>query len=151
MRNRYLSLVLFGITAIPLGAQGLTRINSSGIPRWADSALRTAGYNLASTMSPAVGWGDFDGDGFLDVAVGIVPAGNRQRGLAIVHRIDRSVHIVGAGQPFSNGKNELPASAGWGVEERWPQRDALRVDGWGTLHGWIAWNGQTYVWVQDSY
>jgi hypothetical protein len=60
MRNRYLSLVLFGITAIPLGAQSLTRIN-------------------------------------------------RQRVLAIVHRIDRSVHIVGAGQPFSNGKNELPA------------------------------------------
>jgi hypothetical protein len=150
MRLLYFPLTLCLITAVPLGAQDLTRINFSVIPSWADSGLRMAGYNLASTLSPAVGWGDFDGDGFLDVALEVVPAGNRQRGLAIVHRLDRSVHIVGAGQPFGNGKNELPASAGWAVELRWPYRDAVRVDGWGKLHGWIAWNGQAYVWVQDS-
>jgi len=23
------------------------------------------------------------------------------------------------------------------------------ADGWGTTHGWIAWNGESYVWVQD--
>ncbi len=149
MRNLFLPLALCIITAIPLDAQGLIRVNASGIPMWADSALRTAGYNLTSALSSEMGWGDFDGDGFLDVALGIVPAGNRQRGLAIMHTLDRSVHIVGAGQPVGNGKNELPASAAWGVERRWPYRDALRVDGWGTLHGWIAWNGQSYVWVQD--
>lgn len=139
------------IPAVALSAQGLTRINSSGVPLWADNALKTAGYNLTSSLSPEVGWGDFDGDGFLDVALAIVPAGNRLRGLAILHSVDRSVHIVGAGLPLGNGGNELPASAGWAIEPRWPYRDALRVDGWGTLHGWIAWNGQSFVWVQDSY
>ncbi|HMG18715.1 MAG TPA: hypothetical protein VK573_08325 [Gemmatimonadales bacterium] len=155
MRNLYFPLALSLITAVPLGAQGLSNLNFSGIPSWADSALRKAGvpghYHLTSSINPEVQWGDFDGDGFLDVVLAIVPAGNRQRGLAIVHRVDRSVHIIGAGQPLGNGKNELPASAGLAVERRWPYRDVVRVDGWGTLHGWIAWNSSSYVWVQDSY
>ena len=31
-------------------------------------------------------------------------------------------------------------------------RDVLRVDaaGAGDWHGWIAWTGQAYAWVQDS-
>lgn len=155
MRNLSMLFVLSLITANPLCAQDLFAVSPPGIPTWADSALRKAGvpgrYNLTSTLSPDVGWGDFDGDGFLDVAVGIVPAGNRLRGLAIVHRVDRGVHIVGAGHPVGNGKNELPPSTGWAVEQRWPYRDVLRVDGWGTMRGWIAWNGLEYVWVQDTY
>jgi hypothetical protein len=153
MRNIFLALAFCLICTGPLGAQDLA--NASGIPFWADSALKKVGvpgrYNLSSTVNPTMQFGDFDGDGFLDLAVQIVPAGNRLRGLAIVHRIDRSVHIVGAGQPLGNGKNELPPSAGWAVERRWPYRDVVRVDGWGATHGWIAWNGESYVWVQDSY
>jgi hypothetical protein len=153
MRNLFLALAFGLICTGPLAAQGLE--NASGIPLWADSALRKASvpgqYNLSSTINPAMQSGDFDGDGFLDVAVQIVPAGNRLRGLAIVHRIDCSVHIVGAGKPLGNGKNELPPSADWAVENRWPYRDVVRVDGWGTTHGWIAWNGESYVWVQDSH
>jgi hypothetical protein len=151
--NCALTSWLICVAPVSLGAQDLA--NASGIPFWADSALRKAGvpgqYNLSSTINPEMQSGDFDGDGFLDFAVQIVPAGNRLRGLAIVHRIDRSVHIVGAGQPLGNGKNELPPSAGWAVESRWPYRDVVRVEGWGTTHGWIAWNGESYVWVQDSY
>ena len=102
-----LTAVLVTTTVATLGAQGLTDINSRGIPIWADSALRKAGvpgrYNWSSGVNPEMQLADFDGDGFLDLAVAIVPAGNRLRGLALVHRLDRSVHIVGAGEPLGVG------------------------------------------------
>ncbi len=155
MRHPYLLLALVLIIAAPLGAQDAISVNSRGIPHWADSALRHAGvpgrYNLSSGIDPQAQFGDFDGDGFLDVVVAIVPAGSRLRGIAIVHRLSGSVHLVGAGQPLGNGTNEIPPSAGWAIERRWPHRDVVRVDGWGATHGWIAWDGRAYVWVQDAY
>jgi hypothetical protein len=135
------------------GAQSPSRV-ASGIPPWADSALVKAGvqgrYALTSGLNPDLRWGDFDGDGLLDVALAIVEPEGRRRGLVVIHRLDRSVHVVGAGQPLGNGKDELPALATWGVERLPSHRDALRVDGSGDVHGWIIWNGRAYVWVQDS-
>ncbi len=135
------------------GAQGPSRV-ASGIRAWADSALMEAGvqgrYDLTSELNPDLRWGDFDGDGLLDIALAIVEPGGRRRGLLIIHRLDRSVHIVGAGRPLGNGKDELPVLAAWGVERLHSHRDALRVDGSGDVHGWIIWNGRAYVWVQDS-
>jgi len=140
------------LTAATAGAQSLARV-ASGIPAWADSAFANAGlgtrYALTSGVNPDVRWGDFDGDGFLDVALGIVD-GSRRRGIAFIHRIDRSVHIVGAGQPVGNGRDELPVVADWGVQRLRSHRDAIRVDGSGDWKGWIVWNGQSYVWVQDA-
>jgi hypothetical protein len=130
------------------------RGGAQSLPAWVDSALTQAGvagkYELTSTLNPDVRWGDFDGDGFLDVALGVVASGTRRRGIVIVHRVDRSVHVVGAGQGIGNGRNEFPSDAGWGVQRLETHRDVLRTDGWGNWHGWLAWTGQAYVWVQDS-
>jgi len=123
-----------------------------GVPAWVDSALTAAGasgYASTSTLNPQWGWGDFDGDGFYDIAIDVVATGSRARGILIVHFIDRSVHVVGAGQPLGSGRNEL-GSAGWTIERLAHDRDVLRVDGqMGNFHGWVAWNGREYVWVQD--
>ena len=125
-----------------------------GVPAWVDSALTAAdasGYASTSTLNPQWGWGDFDGDGFYDIAIDVVATGSRARGILIVHFIDRSVHVVGAGQPLANGRNEL-GSAGWAIERLAHHRDVVRVDaqmGAGNLHGWVAWNGREYVWVQN--
>src|SRR2546422_2519882 len=83
----------------------------SPLPLWADSALTKAGfwgsYDFTSRLSPDVAFADLDGDGLWDVALGIVDKGGRRRGVAIVNQIDRSVHILGAGQPLGNGRNEF--------------------------------------------
>ncbi len=125
-----------------------------GIPAWADSALVAAGlgsrFDLTSSVGPTVGWGDFDGDGLLDVAVGIVDQGGRRRGIAIVHRIDESVHIVGAGQPVGDGTDDLARETTWSVARLRSHRDGIRVVTAWHGSGWLVWDGRSYAWLADS-
>src|SRR5207247_584555 len=71
---------------------------------------------MSSELNTIHEFGDFDGDGLLDLAVQIKDTGGLRHGIAIVHRIDRSVHVVGAGQPIGNGKDQLNWRASWGVD-----------------------------------
>ena len=129
----------------------------TGLPLWADSALRAGGldqrFTLSSRLNPVYQFGDFDRDGLTDVAVEILDAGLRC-GLAIVHRIDRSVHIVGAGQPIGNGRDHLARFGGWGVSS--PRHagghfgfgpDLVFITDPGAPDGWVVWDGRSYVWV----
>src|SRR6266516_4120064 len=87
-------LVCYGA---PAKAQ-LASTTFGGIPLWADSALRAAGLNrrfaLSSTLNPAFTFGDYDHDGLVDSVVGV--RGEGGGGIAIAHRIDCSVQIIGA-------------------------------------------------------
>lgn len=140
------------LSASTLDAQWFSRFNSQ-LPPWAESALTNAGfwssYDFTSRISPEVGVADLDGDGLWDLAISIVDLGGRRRGIAIVHHIDQSVHIVGAGQPLGNGQDALPNAGGWGVGALVGDHSGIRVVGWHTS-AWLVWNGRTYVWVQDS-
>ncbi len=132
-----------------LHAQSISRLNSP-LPLWADSALAKAGfwgaYEFSSRTSPRVEFGDLDGDGLWDVAIAIVDKSGRRGGLAIVHHLDRSVHIVGAGQPLGNGRDQF---SDWGLGSLIGHRAGVRVVDWHET-GWIVWNGQTYVWAPDT-
>ncbi|PYP58500.1 MAG: hypothetical protein DMD40_05365 [Gemmatimonadetes bacterium] len=123
---------------------------SSAVPLWADSALTKAGfwagYDFTSRVSPEIAYGDLDGDGLWDIALGIVDKAGRRHGVAIVNQIDRSVHILGAGKPLANGRVEF---SDWSLAELLGYRAGVRVLDW-HASGWFVWNGQTYVWVQDS-
>ena len=129
-----------------------------GIPRWADSALRAAGLNqrftLSSELNPVYAFGDLDRDGLVDIAVEVKDSGGLRCGIAIVHRLDRSVHIVGAGLPIGNGKDHLPCRGDWGVQSPWASDrhhafgpDLLYVEEGGTGSGWLIWDGHAYVWA----
>ena len=100
------------------GSAQLSPNTFGGIPLWADSALRAGGldqlFKLSSTLNPVYAFGDFDRDGLLDVAVEIKDAGGLRCGVAITHRIDGSVHIVGAGEALGSEAKEL-ACGRWGV------------------------------------
>src|SRR5947207_13009546 len=106
------------VAVVPASAQ-LSRRTVGGLPSWADIALVASGlgqrFILSSELNTIYEFGDFDRDGLLDVAVEIKDTGGLRYGIAIVHRIDRSVHVVGAGQPIGNGKNQLNWRASWGV------------------------------------
>jgi len=143
----------------PLEAQ-LSRHTVGGIPRWADSALVAAGlgrqFTLTSQLNPTYEFGDFDGDGLFDIAVEIKDTGGLRYGIAIVHRIDRSVHVVGAGQAIGNGKDQLSSRATWGVSSTRrghhaaSRRDLLYISQAGAPAGWLAWDGRTYVWLESD-
>src|SRR6266566_5218675 len=104
---------LLGVT--PAASQ-ISRTTFGGLPRWADSALIAAGlgrqFTLSSQLNPAYEFGDFDGDGFFDVAVEIKDTGGLRYGIAVVHRIDRSVHLVGAGRSATGRTSSAGARAG---------------------------------------
>ena len=141
------------LQAFPASAQ-LSRSTFAGIPLWADSAVRTAGLMLSSELNPVYAVGDFDRDGLSDLVLEVKDRGSLRCGIAILHRIDRSVHIVGAGRPVGNGKDEVSCRVGWGVQPaRHSRRDGTSspdllylVAGW-DRGGWLVWNGTTYVWV----
>ena len=139
------------------GSAQLSPNTFGGIPLWADSALRVRGlgqlFEVSSTLNPVYEFGDFDRDGLLDVAVEIKDDGGLRCGVAITHRIDRSVHIVGAGEPLGSGANEV-ACGRWSIQGG---RDGhrhvglspdllyvanARGQGW-----WVVWNGRSYVWI----
>src|SRR2546426_8362157 len=105
------------VTVAPASAQ-LSRRTFGGLPFWADSALVASGlgrqFVLSSELNTIYEFGDFDRDGLLDVAVQIKDTGGLRYGIAIVHRIDRSVHVVGAGHPIGNGQGQLNWRAGVG-------------------------------------
>src|SRR2546428_1052907 len=108
------------VSAAPAPARAQPRAGTfGGLPFWGDSALVVSGlgqrFMLSSELNTIYEFGDFDRDGLLDVAVEIEDTGGLRYGIAIVHRIDRSVHVVGAGQPIGNGKDQLNWRASWGV------------------------------------
>src|SRR3989441_9122350 len=110
--------LLITVAPAPASAQ-LSRRTFGGLPFWADSALVVSGlgqrFMLSSELNTIYEFGDFDRDGLLDVAVEIEDTGGLRYGIAIVHRIDRSVHVVGAGQPIGNGKDQLNWRASWAL------------------------------------
>jgi hypothetical protein len=155
-----LTRVLFAAALILRAATASAQLSPTtfgGIPLWADSALRAGGldqrFKLSSALNPAYELGDFDRDGLLDVAVEIKDAGGLRCGVAITHRSDRSVHIVGAGEPLGNAMNEL-ACGRWGAQSgRHRHRlvgfggDLLYVTDARGHSGWVAWDGHWYVWI----
>ncbi len=144
-------LVCYGA---PANAQ-LSSTTFGGVPLWADSALRAAGLNrrfaLSSTLNPAFAFGDFDHDGLVDIAVEVQAAGGC--GIAIAHRIDRSVHIIGAGTPVGNGASHVVCRR-WGVASAGHRnrhaafgQDFVVVTDAAGRSGWLAWDGHSYVWI----
>jgi hypothetical protein len=156
MLIRVLPFVALVLGPVPARAQ-LSPTTVGGLPLWADSALRAKGldqrFTLSSRLNPVYEVGDFDRDGLLDVAVEVKDAGGLGCGVVITHRIDRSVHLVGAGEPVSTGTNQLICGQ-WGLQAgRRVHRHAAGSPDllWATdVHhqtGWLVWDGRGYVWV----
>jgi len=152
MNPKTLLAITFLVGAAPVAAQ-LSPHTFGGLPRWADSALIAASlgqrFVLSSELNPIYASGDFDRDGLLDIAVQIKDIGGLRQGIAIVHRIDCSVHVVGAGRPIGNGKDQLNWRVGWGVASPRYARGHARV-GPDLLYitqpdapgGWVVWDGR---------
>src|SRR2546427_10820198 len=99
-----LAVALLGVT--PAAAQ-ISRTTFGGLPRWADSALIAAGlgreFTLSSQLNPAYEFGDFDGDGFFDVAVEIKDTGGAGSGGPRGQRNPRFRPFGRRGRPGGDG------------------------------------------------
>ena len=98
---------------------------------------------------------DLGGDELLDFAIEIMDTGGLRCGLAIVHRVDKSVHIVGAGQPVGNGKDRFECSTPWGIDGGGRRHagygpDLLFIAEPFARVGFVVWDGHGYVWVQGG-
>ena len=131
----------------------------SNLPSWAYAILRDGGYlrryRLFLNINPFYEAGLFDGDSLVDEAVQIIDGSSGKRGLAIVHRADSSVHILGAGTSFGNGGDDFSWLFQWFVEDAsalaqpsMRGRQALYVGKGDSAGGMIWWDGRRYVWTQ---
>lgn len=129
----------------------LAQFRPADVPAWADSVFRHspqfAGYDYPD-LNPGMAIADFDGDGFDDVAVEITSRDGLQRGLALIHSSDGSVHIVGAGQDVGDGDVEIRE---WGIVRLRHHKTAIwaktTVFGDG---GTLVWDGRAYHWFKGS-
>jgi hypothetical protein len=151
MASKALLTIALLVGAAPASAQ-LSRRTFGGLPHWADSALVAAGlgqrFVLSSELNTIYEFGDFDRDGLLDVAVQIKDTGGLRHGIAIVHRIDRSVHVVGAGHPIGDGKDQLNGRVSWGVTS--PRHALLYISQPDAPSGWVVWDGRDYGWIEGD-
>lgn len=156
MASRTLFLSALVLQAATASAQ-LSPTTFAGVPLWADSALRTAGlgarFRLGSELNPVFEFGAFDRDGLFDIAIEVKDTGGFRCGIAVAHRRDRSVHIVGAGHPVGSGRDQLACRGSWGVQT--PRHthggahvgpDLIFVVERGAI-GWLVWDGHAYQWV----
>jgi hypothetical protein len=143
--NGALATVGILMTAVtPALAQGM-------LPSWPDSAFRhsaaDAAYDYVSQVSPGAARADLDGDGLDDILIEIRSRDHLDRGLAVIHQADRSVHILGAGKDVGDGNGEIRV---WAVVELRHRRTAIRVFRTLAPGGLLVWNGHDYEWVAAS-
>ena len=143
MRPVWMVTLTLASAAVPSVAQ----VVPADMPTWADSDFRHSpqfsGYDYES-LSPGMAIADFDGDGWDDVAVEIKSRDGLQRGLALIHYADGSVHILGAGQNVGDGKDEI---RDWGVIFLRHHTAAIRVSWAFTPGGSLTWDGHDYRWA----
>ena len=123
-------------------------VSPASVPSWADSVFRHSieysAYDYASQVSPGTVIADCDGDGLADVVIEIKARNGLQRGLAVIHHMDGSVHILGAGRDVGDGNGEIRQ---WRVIALRHHRVGIRVSRGLGPGGLLVWDGQAYRWV----
>jgi len=144
------AIVLAVFFVVGAASPTVAQIRPADVPEWADSDFRHspqfAGYDYPD-LSPGMAIADFDGDGCDDVAVEIKSRDGLQRGLALIHFADGSVHIIGAGTGVGDGDVEV---RDWGTIRLHHHKTGIwaktTVFGDG---GTIVWDGHAYRWTAN--
>lgn len=146
MKPVWLMTLVLSSASVPCPAQ----VVPADIPAWADSDFRHSpqfsGYDYES-MSPGMAIADFDGDGWDDVAVEVKSRDGLQRGLALIHYGDGSVHILGAGQSVGDGADEI---RDWSVFFLRHHKAAIWVSRAFAPGGSLSWDGHDYRWTRGQ-
>lgn len=136
--GRRAALALLALTALAGRAAAqptLDALAAAQLPSWARPAFEAPAFRerwlLDLSLNPFVQSGDFDGDGFADVAVLVRDAATGARGVALLLQDERAPLVLGAGAadiPVP-GDAELSWLLVWHVERRLPAGAALAPAG----------------------
>jgi hypothetical protein len=154
---RSASLLIFAALvlspAAATSADELSAAQWSSLPGWVKDAV-TKGepgsrYAVCLCLNPFYQRGDFDGDGTADYAVLVADRRDGKRGILIVHRRDRSVHVIGAGRSLGAGGDDFKWMDAWRVVDRGRGKgEGLLVEKTEAASGLIWWDDKGYRWSQ---
>lgn len=165
--GRAILAVALAIGSVRVAAQPITVGQGCSVPDWATAAMMRSAFGerfrLDSRLNPSCLRGDFDGDGKPDFAILVKDRRSGKRGIAIVHRRDGQVLVVGAGRDLSNGGDDWAWMDAWAVFEkarvetgatsaRRPvlKGDALLVSKAEAASAIVWWDGTRYRWTQQG-
>lgn len=168
MKNPIIVLMCCCFTLITFSvAQALSFEQQCSMPEWLIRTLESPKFpkdlSQCSCLNPFYQRGDFDGDGVADFAVMVKNNATGAVGIAIVHKKDRTIYIVGAGRALSGGGTNFNWMDCWYVYDRGPvekgadnktppklKGDALIVERTEAASALIWWNGTAYKWYQQG-
>jgi hypothetical protein len=159
-------LTAMTLCAHDAGAQSLTAEQSYAVPDWARAVIErppfAKSYELDGHINPFCQRADFDGDGRLDFAAIIRERSSGKIGIAVIHRANLALYIIGAGKAGAHGDDYAWVDA-WtvfdkdvvpqGADEQPPPRlkgDALLVFKTQSASAILWWTGSMYRWYQQG-
>ncbi|HKY71880.1 MAG TPA: hypothetical protein VJL88_08160 [Nitrospira sp.] len=140
----------------------------ASMPVWASSIFTGPAFlddfMLSSRLNPYLVYGDFNGDGALDIAVLIRRRSDGFQGIGILHGGDTKPIILGAGNAIGNGGDNFDWLGAWSVYPKGPveksvyeegpppqiRGDLLFVEKLESASGLIYWDGSAYRWYQQG-
>lgn len=109
-------------------------------------------YEIDADMNPAYQRGDFNGDGKIDLALQIVSKNSGKRGILIIHAEDTFLHVIGAGNTFSDLGDDFDWLKTWKVDPFTVKKsrysstvEALMVNHPERTGMLIFWDGSQYI------
>lgn len=153
--------------SMPVGAHAdesnCTFAQLESLPEWSRGAQAVpSAYRISCSVNPFYQRGDFDGDGQADLAVLIVEATTGKRGVAVIHRANAAVFILGAGKALGNGGDDFRWLDAWSVEpaprkpNEWKaplpnfRAEGLMLQKSESASGFVGWADGAYQWYQQG-
>lgn len=147
-----------GWIGLGLAQPTLDALAVAQLPSWSRPVFESADFRARLvpdlSVNPFVQSGDFDGDGFLDVAVLVRSAETGERGIALLLQDESAPRVLAAGGEAAAAGTDWSWLVVWHVERRLPaganlapRGDILVLAGFGGAHLWLFHDEGGWRWV----
>jgi len=136
-------------------------INKLNFPEWVYKVILkeklNSNYDLSIKINPFLLYGDFNGDGELDIAFWVQKRDSKNLGIMIMNSNEEKIYVIGADNKFSEKNSTLNLFTNWELVSRksdiYDLRKHLNIKGDALLiiklessSGVIFWEGNKYIW-----
>lgn len=153
---RVLIIVLLAFVHISIAHAQESNNPAGALPKGIYDRLNQIGwfsiYDIDTQVNPAYQRGDFNGDGEIDLALQIISKSSGKRGIMVMHAGDTFLHMMGAGNAFSNLGDDFAWLKCWKVDPYTVKRsrygsdvEALMINHPERTGLLIFWDGNAYI------